>query len=188
MTRRKKELPILENITITDIAAEGKSLARVNDMVVFVPFTVPGDVVDLQVRRKKHHYCEAEVIRFIKYSDVRAIPFCEHFGVCGGCKWQNLPYEAQLAAKQKQVTDQLTRIGKIELPEISPILGSKKTAEYRNKLEFGCCNKRWLTREQVASGENFTNMNGIGFHITGLFDKILPIEKCCLMDNLHNDI
>lgn len=188
MARKNKELPVLENITITDVAAEGKALARVNDMVVFVPFCVPGDVVDLQVRRKKHHYCEAEVIRFIKYSDVRAIPFCEHFGVCGGCKWQNLPYEAQLAAKQKQVTDQLTRIGKIELPEISPILGSKKTSEYRNKLEFGCCNKRWLTREQVASGENFTNMNGIGFHITGLFDKILPIEKCCLMDNLHNDI
>lgn len=188
MTRKKKALPILENITITDIAAEGKCIARIDDMVVFVPFVVPGDVVDLQVRRKKHHYCEAEVIRFIKYSDVRTEPMCEHFGVCGGCKWQNLPYSEQLKAKQKQVFDQLTRIGKIELPEFREILGSVKTSEYRNKLEFGCCNKRWLTREQVASGFKYDNMNGIGFHITGAFDKILPIEKCWLMDDLHNRI
>ena len=188
MTRKKKALPILENITITDIAAEGKCIARIDDMVVFVPFVVPGDVVDLQVRRKKHHYCEAEVIRFIKYSDVRTEPMCEHFGLCGGCKWQNLPYSEQLKAKQKQVFDQLTRIGKIELPEFREILGSVKTSEYRNKLEFGCCNKRWLTREQVASGFKYDNMNGIGFHITGAFDKILPIEKCWLMDDLHNRI
>jgi 23S rRNA (uracil1939-C5)-methyltransferase len=188
MTRSKKPLPILENITITDIAAEGKSIARVDDMVVFVPFTVPGDIVDLQVRKKKHHYCEAEVIRFIKYSDVRQQPMCSHFGICGGCKWQNLPYEEQLRAKQKQVFDQLTRIGKIELPEFRPIMGSAKTKEYRNKLEFGCCNKRWLTREQVASGTTFDNMNAIGFHITGAFDKILPIDKCWLMDDLHNEI
>ena len=188
MARKKKPLPILENITITGIAAEGKSLARVDDMVVFVPFAVPGDVVDLQVRRKKHHYCEAEVIRFIKKSDIRQAPMCEHFGVCGGCKWQNLPYEEQLKAKQQQVHDQLSRIGKVELPEFRPIMGSVKTREYRNKLEFGCCNKRWLTREQVAAGTVYDNMNGIGFHITGAFDKILPIEKCWLMDNLHNEI
>lgn len=188
MTRKKKPHPILENVTITDVAAEGKSIARVNDMVVFVPFTVPGDVVDLQVRRKKHHYCEAEVIRFIKKSDIRTEPACEHFGICGGCKWQNLPYEEQLRAKQKQVHDQLSRIGKIELPEFSPIMGSSKTTEYRNKLEFGCSNKRWLTKEQVASGETFDDMNAIGFHITGAFDKILPIEHCHLMDNLHNRI
>ena len=111
MTRKRKELPILENVTITDVAAEGKSLARVNDMVVFVPFTVPGDIVDLQVRRKKHHYCEAEVIRIIQYSNVRVEPMCEHFGICGGCKWQNLPYEELLKFKQQQVFDQLTRIG-----------------------------------------------------------------------------
>ncbi len=188
MSRKRRPLPILENITITDVAAEGKSLARVDEMVVFVPFTVPGDVVDLQIRKKKHSYCEAEVIRFIKYSDIRETPMCEHFGVCGGCKWQNLPYEEQLKAKQKQVKDQLTRIGKIELPEFRNILGSVKTKEYRNKLEFGCSNKRWLTREQVASGETFDNMNAIGFHITGAFDKILPIEKCMLMDDLHNEI
>ena len=188
MSRKKKPLPVLENITITDVAAEGKSLVRVGDMVVFVPFCVPGDVVDLQVKKKKHSYCEAEVIRFIEYSKVRATPFCEHVGVCGGCKWQNLPYEEQLKAKQKQVYDQLRRIGKVELPEISPILGSQKTTAYRNKLEFGCCNKRWLTREQVTSGFKYDNMNGIGFHITGAFDKILPIEKCWLMDDMHNSI
>ena len=188
MSRKKKPFPILENITITDVAAEGKSLTRVGDMVVFVPFAVPGDIVDLQIKKKKHSYCEAEVVRFIKYSNVRAIPQCEHFGICGGCKWQNLPYEEQLKAKQKQVFDQLTRIGKVELPEFEPIMGSVKTFEYRNKLEFGCCNKRWLTREHVASGFKYDNMNGIGFHITGAFDKILPIEKCWLMDDLHNRI
>lgn len=188
MTRRKKTFPILENVTITDVAAEGKSLVRVDDMVIFVPFTVPGDVVDIQIKRKKHSYAEAEVVRFVEYSKVRVIPMCEHFGICGGCKWQNLPYEEQLKAKQRQVHDQLVRIGKVELPQFMPILGSVKTSEYRNKLEFGCSNKRWLTREQVASGYQYDNMNGIGFHITGAFDKILPIDKCWLMDNLHNQI
>lgn len=188
MTRKRKELPILENVTITDVAAEGKSLARVNDLVVFVPFAVPGDVVDLRIRKKKHSYCEAEVVRFIKYSKVRTEPMCQHFGVCGGCKWQNLPYEEQLRAKQQQVFDQLSRISHVALPECLPILGSELTSEYRNKLEFGCSNKRWLTQEQVASGETFDNMNAIGFHITGAFDKILPIEKCWLMDDLHNQI
>ena len=188
MSRKKKPLPLLENITITDVAAEGKAIAKVDDMVVFVPFVVPGDVVDLQVKKKKHRYCEAEVVRFISYSNVREKPKCQHFGVCGGCKWQNLPYEEHLKAKQRQVFDQLTRIGKVELPEFRPIMGSVKTFEYRNKLEFGCCNKRWLTKEQIASGEEYTNMNGIGFHITGAFDKILPIEKCWLMDDTHNAI
>ncbi len=188
MSRKKKPFPILEGITITDVAAEGKSLARVDDMVVFVPFTVPGDVVDIQIRKKRHSYCEGEVIRFVELSKVREVPMCEHFGVCGGCKWQNLPYAEQLKAKQKQVFDQLRRIGKVELPEFRTILGSQKTREYRNKLEFGCCNKRWLTREQVASGFKYDNMNGIGFHITGAFDKILPIEKCHLMEDLHNEI
>lgn len=188
MARKKKPLPILENVTITDIAAEGKSLVRIDDLVVFVPFCVPGDVVDLQIRRKKHSYAEAEVVRFHKYSSVRAVPFCEHFGICGGCKWQNLPYEEQIKAKQKQVYDQLHRIGKIELPEFLPIKGSVKTQEYRNKLDYGCCNKRWLTREEVSAGTTYSQMNAIGFHITGAFDKIYPIEKCWLMDDLHNDI
>lgn len=188
MSRKKKSLPVLENITITDYAAEGKALARVNELVVFVPFAVPGDVVDLQVRRKKHSYCEAEIIRFIKYSERRVKPFCQHFGICGGCKWQNIPYDEQLRMKQKQVYDQLTRIGKVNLPEFNQILGSVKTQSYRNKLEFGCSNRRWLTQDEIASGSDFTQMNAVGFHITGAFDKILPIEKCWLMDDLQNKI
>lgn len=188
MARKKKSLPILENIQITDCAAEGKSLARVNDMVVFVPFCVPGDIVDLQVRKKRHSYMEAEVIRFVEKSAVREEPFCEHFGVCGGCKWQNLPYDKQLEMKQRQVYEQLTRIGKVELPEFMPILGSRKIREYRNKLEFGCSNKRWITREEIASGEPAGEMRAIGFHITGAFDKILPIHNCHLMDGLQNEI
>ena len=188
MARKKKPLPILENIQITDCAAEGKSLARVNDMVVFVPFCVPGDIVDLQVRKKRHSYMEAEVIRFVEKSAVREEPFCEHFGVCGGCKWQNLPYDKQLEMKQRQVYEQLTRIGKVELSEFMPILGSQTTREYRNKLEFGCSNKRWMTREEIASGEPAGEMRAIGFHITGAFDKILPIHNCHLMDGLQNEI
>lgn len=163
-------------------------MARVNELVVFVPFAVPGDVVDLQVRRKKHSYCEAEIIRFIKYSERRVKPFCQHFGICGGCKWQNIPYDEQLRMKQKQVYDQLTRIGKVNLPEFNQILGSVKTQSYRNKLEFGCSNRRWLTQDEIASGSDFTQMNAVGFHITGAFDKILPIEKCWLMDDLQNKI
>ena len=188
MARKKKPLPILENIQITDCAAEGKSLARVNDMVVFVPFCVPGDIVDLQVRKKRHSYMEAEVIRFVEKSAVREEPFCEHFGVCGGCKWQNLPYDKQLEMKQRQVYEQLTRIGKVELPEFMPILGSRKIREYRNKLEFGCSNKRWMTREEIASAEPAGEIRAIGFHITGSFDKILPIHNCHLMDGLQNEI
>ncbi len=186
MSRKKKPFPILENVEITDVAAEGKSLARVDDKVVFVPFAVPGDIVDIRILKKRHNYCEGEVVRFVQLSKVREVPMCEHFGVCGGCKWQNLPYSEQLKAKQKQVYDQLKRIGKVELPEFREIMGSQKTREYRNKLEFGFSNKRWLTKEQIESGFKFDNMNGVGFHITGAFDKILPIEKCHLMDDLHN--
>lgn len=188
MSRKKKQLPILEHVTITDVAAEGKSLARVDDKVIFVPFTVPGDIVDLQICKKRKQYCEARVVRFIEYSSIRQEPFCPHFGICGGCKWQNLPYEEQLKAKQKQVHDQLTRIGKVELPEFHAILGSVKTTEYRNKLEFGCSNRRWLTQDDINSGKVFDNMNAIGFHITGAFDKIYPITRCGLMDHLQNEI
>ena len=188
MGRKKKPMPVFEQVTITDCAAEGKALARVDDMVVFVPFCVPGDVVDLQVRKKKHSYCEAEVIKFHQLSKVRETPMCSHFGICGGCKWQNLPYSEQLKMKQRQVFDQLSRIGKIPLPEFRTILGSVKTSEYRNKLEFGCSNRRWITRQEVEQGEEITDKNAIGFHITGAFDKIYPIEKCWLMDDLHNQI
>ena len=193
MTRKKKELPLLQGITITAYAAEGKALARVDDMVVFVPWAVPGDVVDLQVRRKKHSFMEAEIVRFIEESPLRTKPFCQHFGVCGGCKWQQLPYEEQLKMKQQQVYDQLSRIGKVELPEFRPILGSVQTQEYRNKLDFGCANKRYLTKQQIEElpheeSQSLKDVPAIGFHITGAFDKILPIEKCWLMDDLHNQI
>ena len=195
MSRKKKELPLLTNITIEDFAAEGKCLFHWNtgneqsegkNMVVFVPFCVPGDVVDVQIRKKKHSFAEGEVKRLITPSPKRIEPKCSHFGVCGGCKWQNLPYEEQLAYKQKQVHDQLTRIGKIELPEFSPIKGSVRTWEYRNKLDFGCSNKQWLTMEQMRQGVPFEP--AIGFHISGAFDKILPIEKCWLMDDVQNEI
>ena len=176
----------MEKVTITDVAAEGKAIARVDDMVVFVPYVVPGDVVDLQVKRKKHHYAEAEAVYFHSYSPVRAVPFCQHYGVCGGCKWQILPYEEQIKYKQKQVTDNLTRIGKIELPEISPILGSKKTQYYRNKLEYTFSNKRWLTAEEVKQEVTYDQMNAVGFHIPTAFDKVLAIEKCWLQDDITN--
>ena len=188
MARKKKPLPLLESVTIEAVAAEGKCLFHWDDLVVFVPFCVPGDVCDIQIRRKKHSFAEGEVVRFIQYSNVRATPFCQHFGVCGGCKWQNLPYSEQLKFKQQQVFDQLTRIGKIELPEFRPILGSVKTQEYRNKLDFGCANKRWLISEQLKDETLVKDTPAIGFHITGAFDKILPIEKCWLMDDLHNQI
>ena len=193
MARKKKPLPLLEGVVIEAVAAEGKCLFHWDELVVFVPFCVPGDVCDVQIRRKKHSFAEGEVVRFIKYSNVRAIPFCQHFGVCGGCKWQNLPYSEQLKFKQQQVKDQLTRIGKIELPEFHPILGSVKTQEYRNKLDYGCANKRYLTKEEISTLPNDESQSqkdipAIGFHITGAFDKILPIEKCWLMDDLHNQI
>lgn len=186
MSRKRKPLPILTDILITDVAAEGKAIAKVDNLVIFVPYVVPGDVVDLQIKRKKHSYAEAEAIAIKKYSELRAKPFCKHFGVCGGCKWQCLPYEEQLRFKQKQVWDNLTRIGKIELPEMMPILGSKHVARYRNKLEFGFSNKKWLTSEQVASGVQFDCMDAVGFHIPGAFDKILDIEECHLMDDINN--
>ena len=195
MGRSKKPLPLLEGVTIEAVAAEGKCLFHWQDMVVFVPWCVPGDVCDVQLRRKKHSFAEGEVVRFIQFSKVRAVPFCQHFGTCGGCKWQNLPYEEQLRFKQQQVYDQLHRIGKVELPEFRPILGSVKTQEYRNKLDFGCANKRYLTKEEIESlpptpsqGGGAKDIPAIGFHITGAFDKILPIEKCWLMDDLHNQI
>ena len=190
MSRKRKPLPILEKVEIEAVAAEGKCVAHVNDMVVFVPFVVPGDVVDLQVCKKRHSYCEATVVRMVQPSPIRIAPKCEHFGICGGCKWQNLPYKEQLAAKQQQVIDQLTRIGKVELPKISPILGSEKTEEYRNKLEFACSNKRWYTKEELEALPEGVGLaqGAIGFHITGAFDKIYPIEKCVLMDDYCNKV
>ena len=188
MARNKKQLPVLEKITITACAAEGKSIARVDDKVVFVPYVVPGDVVDLQVKKKKSSYMEAVAVRFHEYSPLRTEPACKHYGVCGGCKWQCLKYEEQLKAKQQQVEDNLVRIGKIELPEIQPIIGSKHVYGYRNKLEFGFSNKRWLTEEEVRADVKYDVMDAVGFHITGAFDKILDIEECHLMDDVNNAI
>lgn len=188
MARKKKELPLLEKVTITDVAAEGKAVAKVNELVIFVPYVVPGDVVDLQVKRKKNHYAEAVAVKFHEKSPLRTEPFCSHFGVCGGCKWQCLSYEEQLKYKQKQVFDNLTRIGKVELPEFRPILGSEKTRFYRNKLEFTFSNKRWLTEEEVKQDVKFDQMNAVGFHIPGAFDKVLAIDKCWLQDDISNQI
>lgn len=192
---KKKPLPLIENATIEAVAAEGKCLFHWNERVVFVPFCVPGDVVDVQITRKKHSYMEGRVARFISYSKVREEPMCPHFGICGGCKWQNLPYAEQLKAKQQQVVDQLTRIGKVELSGVRPILGSVKTHDYRNKLEFGCANRRWYTAEEIASlpareegGHGALAEGAVGFHISGAFDKIYPITECHLMDDLHNSI
>ena len=188
MARKKKELPLLEKVTITDVAAEGKAVAKVNELVIFVPYVVPGDVVDLQVKRKKNHYAEAVAVKFHEKSPLRTEPFCSHFGVCGGCKWQCLSYEEQLKYKQKQVFDNLTRIGKVELPEFRPILGSEKTCFYRNKLEFTFSNKRWLTEEEVKQDVKYDQMNAVGFHIPGAFDKVLAIDKCWLQDDISNQI
>lgn len=163
-------------------------MAKVNELVIFVPYVVPGDVVDLQVKRKKNHYAEAVAVKFHEKSPLRTEPFCSHFGVCGGCKWQCLSYEEQLKYKQKLVFDNLTRIGKVELPEFRPILGSEKTRFYRNKLEFTFSNKRWLTEEEVKQDVKYDQMNAVGFHIPGAFDKVLAIDKCWLQDDISNQI
>lgn len=173
---------------MTGFAAEGKSVARVDGYVVFVPFVVPGDVVDLQVTRKKHSYMEARAIKFYEYSADRVTPLCPHFGVCGGCKWQMLNYAKQLEYKQQQVVDQLIRLGKLDIPEIRPILGATHIERYRNKLEFSFSNKRWLTTEEVAADVKYDCMDAVGFHIPGAFDKVLDVTDCHLMDDLQNRV
>ncbi len=188
---KKKNLPIIENVEITGVAAEGKALVRLDGIVCFVPNCVPGDIVDLQVTKKKHSFMEAKVLRLVKPSPVRCEARCKHFGVCGGCKWQILPYEEQLKYKQQQIVDNLTRIGKIELPEISPILGSKHIYEYRNKLEFTCADRKWLPWETIEAAGGLDKIDssyGIGFHIPNCFDKVLDIEECHLMPDINNRI
>ena len=188
MSRKDKKKPLLEGVEITAYAAEGKSLARVNDKVVFVPFGAVGDVVDIQVRRSRSSYAEGTIERIITPSPVRIQPQCEHFGVCGGCKWQHIPYEEQLKFKQQQVVDALTRIGKVRLPECSPIDGSKEIFFYRNTLEFTFSCKRWLTFDEVKSGVQYDDMNALGFHIPDCFDKVLDIRKCWLQEDISNQI
>lgn len=187
MSRRNRPHPLLENITISDVAAEGKAIARINDMVVFVPFGAPGDVVDIQLTKKKKNYGEGRIVRYHSLSDKRCDTFCEHFGVCGGCKWQHLPYPEQLAFKQQQIVDNLSRIGKVDLPPISPIMGSDKTIYYRNKLEFTFSNKKWLTREELDKTDDQCR-NGVGFHIPGMFDKVLDIHTCWLQEDVSNRV
>ncbi len=188
MARKKANYPLIEGLEITTLAAEGKAMGRWNDVVVFVPMTVPGDVVDVQIRCKRRRYMVGYVVRYVHKSPKRAEPFCEHFGVCGGCKWQNLPYDEQLAFKTDQVRDQLTRIGKIELPEIAPCLGSAQTRFYRNKLEFTFADRRWLTREEIAADAKIEAGPAAGFHIPDMFDKVLDIRLCWLQPEPSNAI
>ena len=188
MARSKKPLPLLKDITITDVAAEGKAIAKVDDLVIFVPFVAPGDVADLQLTRKKNSYAEAKAVNITTYSPHRVEPACGHFGVCGGCKWQHLSYAQQIHHKESQVINALKRIGKIELSGVQPILGSAKTQFYRNKLEFTFSNKRWLTEAEIGSDREFTQMNALGFHIPGMFDKVLDIDTCYLQPSPSNEI
>lgn len=188
MARKKKELPLLEGIEITDVAAEGNAIARVDNLVVFVPYGAPGDVADIKIDRKKHSYAEGHIDRLVTPSDIRVEPRCEHFGTCGGCRWQHLPYQFQIEAKQRQVKDALDRIAKIEYPGIMPILGSKTIYGYRNKMEYTFSNRCWLTFEQMRSGEEFPDRDAAGFHIPGAFDKVLDIKQCHLQDDLGNRI
>ena len=188
MARKRQNYPLIPALEITTLAAEGKAMGRYNDQVVFVPMTVPGDVVDVQIRNKRRRFMEGVVVNYVKLSELRAEPFCPHFGVCGGCKWQNLPYEEQLRFKTEQVHDQLSRIGKIELPEVRPCLGSQKQQFYRNKLEFTFADKRWLTYEEIAAGDSIERTPALGFHIPNCFDKVLDIEKCYLQQEPSNAI
>ena len=167
MSRKRKELPTLEGVKITDVAAEGNALARVDDMVVFIPFGAPGDVADVKLDRKKKSYAEGHIERLVEPSPVREEPRCEHFTVCGGCRWQHLPYEFQLQCKQRQVKDALERIAKVPFPEITPILGSEEIWHYRNKMEYTFSSKMWLTFDQMRSGVEFPDRRAAGFHKIG---------------------
>lgn len=188
MGRKRKELPVVENVEITGVAAEGKSIARVDDLVVFIPYGAPGDVVNIKLDKKKRSYAEAHIVDMVKPSPDRVTPACEHFGVCGGCKWQHIPYESQLRYKRDQVVDALTRIAKVEIPEVNPTLGSKETFCYRNKLEYTFSCKCWITFEDLRSGREIADRNALGFHIPGAFDKVLDIKRCWLQDDLSNRI
>lgn len=188
MSRKKKALPIINNVTIEAVAAEGKSIAKIDDLVVFVPYGAPGDIIDLKLDKKKRSYGEGHIDKLITPSPIRVAPFCEHFGTCGGCKWQHIPYSYQLDFKRQQVVDALQRIAKVEMPEVMPTLGSSQTQCYRNKLEYTFSNKSWLTYEQIQHAEEFTDRNAVGFHIPGAFDKVLNINKCWLQDDLSNQL
>ena len=186
MGRKRKQLPLIENVEIADVAAEGKSLARVEDMVVFIPFGAPGDIADVKLDKKKKSYAEGRIVNLRKPSEIRVEPRCAHFSVCGGCKWQHLPYDFQIASKQRQVEDALERIAKVELPPVNPILGSEHVWEYRNKMEYTFSTRAWLTFEQLNSCLDFPDRDAAGFHIPGAFDKVLDIVRCHLQEDFSN--
>ena len=188
MGKRRKDYPLIEGLHITTLAAEGKAMGKLDNQVVFVAMAVPGDIVDVQIRKHHRRYMEGIIVRFIEKSPLRVEPFCEHFGVCGGCKWQSLPYEEQLKQKRQQVEDQLVRIGHLDIPEVRPCLGSERTREYRNKLEFTFADKRWLTYEEIAEGGDIASTPAVGFHIPGCFDKVLDINRCHLQVDISNRI
>ncbi len=188
MARKRKEQPVVPGLEITGVAAEGKSVARWNDLVVFIPFGMPGDVADVKIDRKKHSFAEGHIVNMVKPSPDRLEPFCQNFGVCGGCKFQHIPYAQQLQFKRQQVVDALTRIAKVELPEIKPCLGSAQTQHYRNKLEFTFSCKSWVTAEELARGEEILDRNALGFHIPKAFDKVLDIKRCWLQEQVSNEL
>lgn len=187
MARKKKDI-ILENVRIESVAAEGKALAKVDGAVLFVPFAVPGDIVDVKVTKKKKNYMEGYILRLVTPSEHRIEPFCSHFGICGGCKWQPLPYPMQLQAKQQQVYDQLVRIGHLDVPEISPIVPSDETVYYRNKLEFTFSDRRWIYQVEDPDGLSPAQRCGLGFHVGRFFDKVLDIKHCYLQKDPSNQI
>ena len=186
VSRRRK--PILKNIVIEDIGAEGNALARNNDMVIFVPMAIPGDIMDIQITRKHKKYMEGRPIAIHKYSEKRILPVCEHFSICGGCKWQHLPYPEQLYYKEKQIIDSLYRIGKVKALISEPIIGAENTFFYRNKLEYTFSNNKWFTREEINSGVKFNDYYSAGFHLPGMYDKVLDINKCWLQAEPGNKI
>lgn len=188
MARKKKEKPILHNVLIEEVAAEGNAIARVDGKVLFVPQAVPGDVADICVTKSKKNYMEGYVADIIHPSPYRQKPFCIHYGICGGCKWQPLPYRMQLEAKEKQVYDQLVRIGKLDVPEIEPIIGSERQRYYRNKLEFTFSKRRWLLEGENPDEVTGNDRLGLGFHVGRFFDKVLDIKECHLQPDPSNDI
>ncbi len=188
MGRSRNRKPLFEGVEITDVAAEGKALAKIDDKVLFVQNAIPGDIVDVQVNKKRKNFYEGYVTQYHKLSDKRVEPFCSHFGTCGGCKWQSLPYSEQLFYKQREVENNLKRIGKIALPDTMPIIRSEKDRFYRNKLEFTFSNKRWLHNDEMQLEENSVERYGLGFHVPRMFDKVLDIEKCYLQEDPSNSI
>jgi 23S rRNA (uracil1939-C5)-methyltransferase len=179
---------LVEKVEITDIGARGKAITRIDNFVTFVPNGLPGDIVDLQITRRRKSYQEGSVVRFHTYSRLRTEPFCQHFGQCGGCRWQDLNYADQLFYKQKEVTDNLRRIAQIELSPVNPIRASANEKYYRNKLEFTFSNRRWLSADEINSGDDITDWNGLGFHVPGMFDKVIDLEECHLQPELSNSI